>query len=82
MPMFYVYLLRSKSHPTEQYVGCTTDLKQRLLDHNRGDSPHTAKFIPWELEVYVAFQQRKTATAFEKYLKSGSGRAFAKRHFH
>ncbi|HWM23826.1 MAG TPA: GIY-YIG nuclease family protein [Chthoniobacterales bacterium] len=79
--MYYVYLLRSKSHPKEQYVGCTTDLKQRLFEHNRGHSPHTAKFAPWQLPVYCAFQQRKTAIAFEKYLKSGSGRAFAKRHF-
>jgi hypothetical protein len=64
--MQYVYLLRSKSHPEEQYVGCTTDLKKRLLDHNRGDS---------------LCQEKDKAVAFEKYLKSGSGRAFAKRHF-
>lgn len=80
--MYYVYLLSSASRPKEQYIGCTTDLKQRLLEHNRGHSPHTAKFAPWELLAYFAFQQQKTATAFEKYLKSGSGRAFAKRHFH
>ncbi len=80
MPMHYVYL--SESHPDEQYVGCTTDLKQRLLRHNRGHSPHTAKFAPWQLVTYFAFQERKTTAAFEKYLKSGSGRAFAKRHFH
>ena len=79
--MQYVYLLRSKSHPKEQYVGCTTDLKKRLLDHNRGDSLHTAKFTPWDLVAYFAFQEKDKAVAFEKYLKSGSGRAFAKRHF-
>ena len=79
--MHYAYLLRSKSHPSEQYVGATNDLKKRLLDHNRGDSPHTAKFIPWELVAYFAFQEKAKATAFEKYLKSGSGKAFSKRHF-
>lgn len=79
--MHYVYLLRSESRPDEPYVGRTTDLKQRLLDHNRDHSPHTAKFIPWQLAAYFAFQQEKTAASFEKYLKSGSGRAFAKRHF-
>lgn len=79
--MHYVYLLRSKSHSKEQYIGYTTDLKKRLLDHNRGDSPHTANFIPWELTAYFAFREKESATAFEKYLKSGSGRAFAKRHF-
>jgi len=55
--------------------------KKRLLDHNRGDSPHTARFTPWELIAYFAFREKEKATAFEKYLKSGSGRAFAKRHF-
>jgi len=80
--MHYVYLLRSKSHPKEHYVGSTTDLKKRLLDHNRGDSPHTAKFAPWDLAAYFAFQEKHKALAFERYLKTGSGRAFAKRHFH
>ncbi len=79
--MHYVYLLRSQSNPKEQYIGYTTDLKKRLLDHNRGDSPHTARFIPWDLTAYIAFQEKESATAFEKYLKSGSGRAFVKRHF-
>ncbi len=81
MHMHYVYLLISQSHPKEKYIGCTTNLKQRLLDHNHGHSPHTAKFIPWKLVAYFAFPESTTAMAFEKYLKSGSGRAFAKRHF-
>ena len=80
--MHYVYLLKSERYPKQQYVGLTRDLKQRLLDHNRGQSPHTAKFYPWVLVAYFAFSCEKTAIAFEKYLKSGSGRAFAKRHFY
>jgi predicted GIY-YIG superfamily endonuclease len=79
--MHYVYLLRSESRPKEEYIGCTTDLKKRLLDHNRGDSPHTSKFVPWRIFAYFAFAERQTAIAFERYLKSGSGRAFARRHF-
>ncbi len=79
--MHYVYLLRSKSHLEQRYIGSTSDLKKRLCEHNSGQSIHTAKFIPWEIEAYLAFQTKETASAFEKYLKSGSGRAFAQRHF-
>jgi putative endonuclease len=77
----YVYLLRSESRPKQQYVGLTRDLRQRLADHNKGRSPHTSKFCPWLLVAYFAFSTEGTAIAFEKYLKSGSGRAFIKRHF-
>ena len=79
--MYYVYLLKSESHPNQAYVGSTCDLRQRLKEHNEGRSPHTAKFRPWTLIAYFAFAQEKTAIAFEKYLKSGSGRAFIRRHF-
>jgi predicted GIY-YIG superfamily endonuclease len=78
--MHYVYLLRSASHPDQQYVGYTADLKRRLSEHNDGRSPHTRKFAPWDLTAYFAFADENTALAFEKYLKSGSGRAFARRH--
>ena len=76
-----VYLLRSLSHPDEKYVGVTSDLQKRLPDHNAGRSPHTTKFAPWELVVAVQFTDSRKANAFERYLKTGSGRAFAKRHF-
>jgi putative endonuclease len=81
LQMFYVYLLKSESHPKQPYVGSTRDLRQRLRDHNEGRCPHTAKFRPWTLIAYFAFLQERTAIAFEKYLKSGSGRAFINRHF-
>ena len=74
--MYYVYLLKSESHPKQPYVGLTRDLQQRLKDYNEGRSPHTAKFRPWLLIAYFAFTEEKTAIAFENYLKSGSGRAF------
>jgi putative endonuclease len=75
--MFYVYLLESVSVPGQRYVGLTTDLKQRFADHNAGKSSHTAKFKPWRLVTYIAFSDRANAEAFERYLKSGSGHAFA-----
>ena len=79
--MRYVYLIRSLSNPDQRYVGITDDVKRRLRDHNSGDSPHTAKYRPWQLQTAVAFTNEKKAAAFEQYLKSGSGRAFAVRHF-
>jgi predicted GIY-YIG superfamily endonuclease len=53
----------------------------RLEQHNAGDSPHTAKFRPWKLIAYIAVSTESQAVAFEKYLKQGSGHAFAQRHF-
>jgi putative endonuclease len=74
-------LLKSESHPRQQYIGLTRDLRQRLRRHNDGTSPQTGKFRPWILVAYFAFTEENTAIAFEKYLKSGSGRTFVKRHF-
>jgi putative endonuclease len=79
--MHYVYLLRSQSHKEQIYVGLTTNLRARFSQHNSGHSPHTRKVAPWHLVVYVAFVNEKAAVEFERYLKSGSGRAFAKRRF-
>ena len=75
--MKYVYLLRSERDPDKRYVGTTADLKARLRVHNAGQSPHTAKFRPWALVMYLAFDDAKKAAAFERYLKTGSGWAFA-----
>ena len=77
--MHYVYLLRSISHPNQTYIGWTPDLRARLHHHNAGESLHTAKYTPWELVTYLAFGSKDQAIAFEKYLKSGSGQAFANR---
>jgi putative endonuclease len=79
--MIYVYLIESVHQRQLHYVGITSDLKQRLKDHNEGKSPHTRKFKPWHLVTYTAFADENTAQAFEKYLKSGSGKTFLKRHF-
>lgn len=79
--MFYVYLIRSINNPDQTYVGYTTDLKQRLIVHNQGGSVHTAGYKPWELVIFLGFKNQSKAIAFEKYLKSGSGRSFAKNRF-
>ncbi len=78
--MKYVYLLESISNPGKHYIGITSDLDARIKDHNAGKSPHTARFKPWKISVVVRFNDDHRAEAFEKYLKSGSGHAFAKRH--
>ena len=79
--MHYVYILRSISNPTQYYIGTTDDLDRRLKAHNAGTIGHTAKFKPWEVVVFVGFKERERAYRFEKYLKSGSGHEFSRRHF-
>jgi putative endonuclease len=75
----YVYLIESLSEHGQRYVGVTVDLKQRLDEHNAGKSFHTTKYKPWRLVTYIAFAERTKAEAFERYLKSGSGHAFARK---
>ena len=77
--VFYVYLIRSEAFPDQRYIGFTTDVAKRLAAHNAGGSVHTAKYKPWRLVSYHAFEDKRTAQAFEYYLKTGSGRAFANR---
>jgi len=77
--MYYVYILKSINFD-QIYTGVTKDLKRRFNEHNSGHSVHTSKFVPWKLILYVAFEEEPMALNFEKYLKSGSGIAFAKKH--
>lgn len=77
--MYYVYLIRSIGFPQTIYVGYTTNMKERLETHNSGDSVHTKKDRPWELVVCMGFKDMDCAKQFERYLKSQSGRAFAKK---
>jgi putative endonuclease len=79
MQFFYVYLLQSESSPSHYYVGFTEDLTQRLGEHNDGKLPSTARFRPWHIKSAHSFREKYRALAFERYLKSGSGRAFAKK---
>jgi predicted GIY-YIG superfamily endonuclease len=77
--MRYVYILQSVAFPERHYTGITQDLRLRVSKHNAGEVPHTSKYKPWQLKTYVAFSDENQAFAFEKYLKSASGRAFAKK---
>lgn len=77
--MHYVYLLRSVDSPSQRYIGVTSDLRSRLAEHNSGKSPHTSKYQPWSMVTYIAFSDRDQAEKFERYLKSGSGHAFARK---
>jgi putative endonuclease len=75
----YVYILQSETDPRHFYTGRTDDLRQRLIRHNAGKVPHTAKWRPWRIKTYIAFSDPNRAVEFEKYLKSASGRAFVKK---
>jgi predicted GIY-YIG superfamily endonuclease len=78
--MFYTYILESLVRPGEFYRGSTDDLQRRVAEHNAGKCIHTSKFKPWKVKFYAAFETLPQAREFEKYVKSGSGHAFARRH--
>lgn len=78
--MIFVYLLQSMTDPSRQYVGTSNDPELRLNEHNDGRSIHTNTFKPWNVVVAIGFANAAKAAAFESHLKTGSGRAFAKRH--
>lgn len=77
----FVYVLKTGEGIRRYYIGLTSDVSKRLEWHNAGRCPHTAKYGPWSIHVVVEFTDEPHAARFERYLKSGSGRAFAKRHF-
>jgi putative endonuclease len=79
--MHYVYLIESVPDRAQHYVGQTNDLKARLQVHNSGGSTHTSRFKPWNLVCYLGFADADSALAFERYLKTGSGKIFLRRHF-
>ena len=76
-----VYVLKNADQTPRFYVGLTSDVWGRVDDHNAGRCPHTARYRPWQLHVAIDFPDEQRAIRFERYLKSGSGREFAKRHF-
>lgn len=66
--------------PNQRYLGVSSDVEQRLSEHNAGKATHTSKYKPWKLIATVSFDDEQRAIEFEKYMKHGSGHAFAKRH--
>ena len=79
MKFYYVYILQSEINQKRFYIGFTEDLDSRLKAHNTGGCDHTSKYKPWRVKTAVAFHDGQKALDFEKYLKSASGRAFAKK---
>jgi predicted GIY-YIG superfamily endonuclease len=77
----FVYIIRSDSDPRRHYVGITGNPDSRLRWHNEGLVGHTVSNRPWSFVVVIEFPTEGAARRFERYLKSGSGRAFSKRHF-
>jgi putative endonuclease len=80
MSKFYVYVLRNAENPPRYYTGLTSNVPRRHGEHNAGLCTHTAKHRPWSVDVVIEFADERRAIAFERYLKSGSGVAFAQRH--
>ncbi len=79
--MYYTYILESLANSNHFYIGSTSDLKRRLSEHNSGKSIHTNKFTPWKIKNYIASEMQEQAEKFERFLKSGNGRIFSKKHF-
>jgi putative endonuclease len=77
----FVYVLKNTESTPRFYVGLTAEVEARLAQHNAGRSTHTSRYRPWHLHVVIQFPDETRAVRFERYLKSGSGRAFARRHF-
>jgi len=77
----FVYILKSEAEPSRYYTGVTSDVANRLICHNEGRCRHTANGRPWQIDLVAEFSDERRALAFERYLKSGSGAAFARRHF-
>jgi len=77
----FVYIIKSLTAADEYYVGVTSDVGLRIRAHNEGLSPHTSRHRPWRTLVVIEFDEEGPALKFERYLKSGSGREFARRHF-
>lgn len=76
--MYYTYILFCSDKKT--YIGCANDLRDRIERHKKGHVPATKDRLPIKLISYFAFSNKYTAFNFEQYLKSGSGRAFIKKH--
>jgi putative endonuclease len=76
----YAYILQSESCPSRFYTGYTSDLEARLKEHNKGHMPSTKPYRPWRIKTAIAFTDEARARDFQRYLKTQSGRAFAKKH--
>jgi predicted GIY-YIG superfamily endonuclease len=78
--MYYVYIIRCSDG--NYYKGYTKNLQARLVRHNEGRVKSTKDRLPIELITYIAFSIKQKAYDFERYLKSGSGRAFGRKRLY
>jgi putative endonuclease len=76
----YVYVLKNGDNPPQYYTGLTSNVARRLVEHNSDGHHRTCRYRPWSVDVVIEFADERRAVAFERYLKSGSGVAFAQRH--
>ncbi|MFC1842486.1 GIY-YIG nuclease family protein [Candidatus Dependentiae bacterium] len=77
--MYYVYIIQSINYPEKRYVGITQNMRQRLANHNIGTTLYSRKYKPWVFMMCLCFKNKDKAVEFEKYLKTASGKAFAKK---
>ncbi|MEL6976301.1 MAG: GIY-YIG nuclease family protein [Bacteroidota bacterium] len=75
--MYVVYVLYSKDFD-RYYVGMTTNLVRRLQEHNTGRTKSTKAYMPWHIVYKKTFAESTEARAWEKYLKTASGRRWRK----
>jgi len=78
--MYYVYILQSLKDKN-LYIGYSDNINRRVEEHNKGKVESTKNRRPLKLISYSGFTERNKATDFEKYLKTGSGKAFLNKHF-
>jgi len=77
--MYYVYILKSDIDKS-RYIGVTSDLKNRLEEHSKGETKSNKSKAPYKISWYCAFNDKTLAYNFERYLKSSSGYAFTNKH--
>jgi len=77
--MWYVYFLELRNG--DIYVGSTDDLRRRIASHRQGRVTSTRLYLPVILRSYVAIADETSVRSLERYFKSGSGKAFAKKRF-
>ncbi len=76
--MYYAYIIQSLQ-TNSFYFGSTTNIEERLKEHNGSSCFTTRRSLPWKLVWFGAFTSEEKARNFEKYLKSGSGYAFSRK---
>ena len=79
--MYYVYVLESEIDG-RHYKGHTSDLKNRIGQHNSGKTKSTKGYRPWKLVYSEIYNTKEEAIEREKYLKSGIGREYLKKSYY